>query len=54
MSQGSIAVEFGLGTAILIDELRVRWPCGREESYNGVTINEFFLVQEGNSTVVPE
>lgn len=50
VAQGSLAVEFGLGDASSIDELRVRWPCGREETYTGAEVSRFVLLREG----VPE
>jgi Zn-dependent membrane protease YugP len=53
-SQPSIPVEFGLGQRTSIDSLRVRWPCGTEETYTGAQINQFVLAQEGVSEVTVE
>jgi hypothetical protein len=53
-SQPSLPVEFGLAQNDTIDELRVRWPCGADETYTGAEVNRFVLVREGQTAVVFE
>lgn len=53
LSQNSLEVEFGLGTAETIDEVRVRWPCGVEEVFSGVEVDRFYRLVEGESWAKP-
>ena len=52
--QNSLAVEFGLGEATRIDELRVRWPCGDERAYTGAEADRFIRIRESVSAVTLE
>jgi hypothetical protein len=47
MSHNSLEVEFGLGDAASIDEVRVLWPGGAEEYFGGVQINRYQKLIEG-------
>ena len=49
-----LAVEFGLGEATRIDELRVRWPCGDERAYTGAEADRFIRIRESVSAVTLE
>ena len=42
----SIELEFGLGTADRVDELRVEWPCGNETSYDDLLADRRYRVVE--------
>ena len=52
LSHNSLEVEFGLGTATVIDSLRVRWICGVEERFTGVTADQYMRLFEGESSAV--
>jgi hypothetical protein len=52
MSQNSLEVEFGLGAATAIDELRVRWICGVEEVFLDVNVDEHMRLVEGTGRAV--
>jgi ASPIC and UnbV/FG-GAP-like repeat len=50
-SQDSLAAEFGLGENTAIDEIRVQWSGGTEETWTGMDINSFVNLIEGDATV---
>ncbi len=45
-SQNSLPVEFGLGSASQIQDLRVRWPSGVEESFGPVDLDQTLFLRE--------
>lgn len=45
-SQNSLVLHFGLGTYETIDEIRIKWPSGIEESYFDLPVNTYFTVTE--------
>jgi hypothetical protein len=52
-SSSQIAAHFGLGQATGVDELRVRWPTGKEESYPVPGVDRRITVTEGKGTPAP-
>ena len=50
-SQTSLPVEFGLGKFRPLEEVTVRWPCGRADTYTDIHKNAFVIIEEGNPTV---
>jgi hypothetical protein len=46
-SSSEIAARFGLGTSAWVEELRVRWPAGREEVYPVPAVDRLVKVVEG-------
>jgi len=53
-SFNSLPVEFGLGAATTINNVKVRWPNGNIENFNNVTINQFNTIKEGATLAVDE
>jgi hypothetical protein len=49
--QNSLPVEFGLGSASIIDSVIVRWPSGLEQRFGGVTPNIIYSLTEGGQLV---
>ena len=49
MSHNSLEVEFGLGQAE-VERVRVRWPAGEWEEFDGVRANRFWKLTEGDGT----
>jgi enediyne biosynthesis protein E4 len=47
-SQNDLRVHFGLGTALKVDRLEIRWPLGSEEAWSNVEINRILTVKEGS------
>lgn len=45
LSQSELSAHFGLGSATVIDELRVFWPNGRETVYHDVAANQRLLIE---------
>jgi hypothetical protein len=52
LSQGSLAVEFGLGSATIVDTLEIRWPSGVVQVLAGVAADQHVLVPEAMPTGV--
>ncbi len=45
-SQNSLNAEFGLGTATMIDSIRVQWPSGLVQDTTNVVVNQFLTITE--------
>jgi hypothetical protein len=45
----SLPVEFGIGTASIIDSLIIKWPSGLEQRFANVTPNTIYNVTEGQT-----
>ncbi len=50
MSQGSPAVEFGIGAATVIDTLEIDWPSGASQIITTLAADQFFAVVEPGPT----
>jgi hypothetical protein len=46
-SQDDLVVHFGLGGASVVDQVRVRWPSGREDVLTAVAVDQRITVTEG-------
>jgi hypothetical protein len=53
-SQNALTATFGLGTASLVDTLRIHWPRGQVQVLTGVTPGQSLTVQEPPPTEVPD
>lgn len=49
--QNSLPVEFGLGSASIIDSVIVRWPSGLVQGFAGITPNVIYSLTEGQQLV---
>ena len=49
LSMDSIALEFGLGNAEMVDEIRVRWPSGRTQVIDDVPADQVVQITEPES-----
>ena len=45
-AQNSFNVEFGLGDALVVDSLIIRWPSGLVENYWNIEVNKFYEATE--------
>lgn len=50
-SQNSFTLHFGLGEAPVIDRLSIRWPNGAVEIYEGLAVDQHYLITEGEGWV---
>jgi hypothetical protein len=48
LSQNDFRVHFGLGAATRVDRIDVRWPNGREESWQNLEADRFQTLKEGS------
>ena len=46
LSMDSVEVEFGLGSAQVVDEVRIAWPSGRTQTLTGLEPNRVAVVEE--------
>ncbi len=51
ISQNSLRLHFGLGSAEKIDKLEIRWPSGKTEVLENVAVDKFYAVSQGNGIV---
>jgi len=54
LSQSDTRVHFGLGTAMNIDSLEIRWPSGKVETFKTLSADKFYSVLEGQGIVPAE
>ena len=50
-SQNDLRVHFGLGKAVKVDLLEIRWPSGQVDSIKDVKPNQVVFVKEGEGIV---
>lgn len=50
-SFNSLPVEFGLGNATSISNVKIIWPSGFSENFNSININQANSIKEGDSTL---
>ena len=48
ISNNDMRVHFGLGTATKIDSVTVRWPNGRMETFEGLSVDAIHTLKEGD------
>lgn len=53
LSHNDLRVHFGLGSADRVEELRVRWPLGRVQTFQDLPLNQFLVITEGKNNVLP-
>jgi len=51
LSHNDMRIHFGLGQALGVDEVRIRWPSGKTEVLTDVDANQFVSVREGEGIV---
>jgi hypothetical protein len=51
LSQNDLRIHFGLGKAIKIDSIEIRWTSGKVETIKDVAIDNFHAVFEGEGIV---
>ncbi len=51
LSQNDLRVHFGLGSASQVEEVKIRWPSGRMDTFSGLPANRFYAVLEGTGIV---
>jgi hypothetical protein len=51
LSQNDLRVHFGLGSAVKIDTLEIRWPSGKVETIKDLAADKFYSVLEGEGIV---
>jgi len=52
ISQNDLRVHFGLGSAVKIDAVQVRWPSGLLERFDNLSIDAIHTLTEGSGVVV--
>src|SRR5262249_20271762 len=53
LSSGDRRILFGLGAQTQADRLTVRWPSGRQQTFENVPIDRYSRLVEGNPEVFP-
>jgi len=53
MSQNDFRVHFGLASATRVDRIDVRWPNGREETWESLDVDRFHTLKEGSGHALP-
>jgi enediyne biosynthesis protein E4 len=52
LSQNDFRVHFGLASAPRVDRIDVRWPNGREETWESLDVDKFHTLKEGSGRAV--
>jgi hypothetical protein len=53
LSSGDRRVIFGLGASDQVDRLTVRWPAGRTQSWEGLAVDRYWKIREGEEQALP-
>jgi hypothetical protein len=51
ISQNDLRVHFGLGLATTVDRLEVHWPSGVTDKFEGLPVDQFLTVEEGEGLI---
>ena len=51
LSQNDFRIHFGLGQAVKVDQLEIRWPSGRVEKIQNLAADHFYSIMEGEGVV---
>jgi len=51
LSQNDFRIHFGLGQAMKVDQLEIRWPSGRVEKIQNLAADHFYSIMEGEGVV---
>jgi enediyne biosynthesis protein E4 len=54
LSQNDLRVHFGLGVAIKVDSVEIRWPSGAIDNIKNLASDNFYSVLEGKGIVTPD
>jgi hypothetical protein len=52
ISQSDLRVHFGLGSAVKLDAVEVRWPSGLTERFDDLSVDALHTLNEGSGTPV--
>jgi hypothetical protein len=50
LSQDSIWLEFGIGSANMVEEISIRWPSGTEQTIKNVPVDQILEIIEPESS----
>ena len=53
-SNSDMRVHFGLGSAVKIDELKIRWPSGVVERFDNLRVDAIHSLKEGSGTAIQD
>jgi hypothetical protein len=45
--QSSLMQHFGLGTNTVINEIKIKWQCGKEQIFKNPPVNKILKITEG-------
>ncbi len=52
LSQSSKRIHFGLGEALAIDRVTIRWPGGKEERFGSLAVDRDYRIRQGSGVAV--
>ena len=52
-SSSDMRVHFGLGSAMKVDSVQIRWPSGLQEHYDNLPVDSIQTLKEGSGTPMP-
>jgi hypothetical protein len=47
-SNNDMRLHFGLGSAVKLDSVQIRWPSGRLEKFDNLTVDKIHTLKEGS------
>jgi hypothetical protein len=47
LTQSDVRLHFGLGSALRVDKVEVRWPDGTSQTFEGINADRFYTLKEG-------
>lgn len=54
LSQNDLRLHFGLGDAVKIDKVEVKWPDGSSQIFEGVAVDRFYSLRQGGTLTLTQ
>ena len=54
LSQSELRAHFGMGKAGRAETVQISWPSGEQQTFHNVETNKFYVVREGDTTLVAQ
>jgi len=54
LSQSDLRAHFGMGKAGRAETVQISWPSGEQQTFHNVETNKFYVVREGDTTLVAQ
>jgi hypothetical protein len=54
LSQSDLRANFGLGKAVRVQTVEIKWPSGQKQAFHNIEADKFYLIEEGRDQLSPQ